>query len=153
MNLPLGKRPVRPIGKARGFVEGCLGEFGDEGLVTRGITEAVNHRRDLRVEQRCRNRAGQIEEYFHVLACGVKHLEDILVCHQRKQRRQVDPWCERVDRRRFLGAGYLDEAEDRPIGALGGRNHPGLPRATVRGRCPSLAGTPYHVHRYGARLE
>src|SRR5439155_2364550 len=35
-----------------------------------------------------------------------------------QQRRQVDPFGQRVDRHRFLRAGHLHDAEDRPIGAL-----------------------------------
>ncbi len=48
----------------------------------------------------------------------MEHLEDAPFCHQLEQRRQVDPRRQRIDRYRFLGTGYLDEAENRPIGAL-----------------------------------
>ena len=48
----------------------------------------------------------------------MKDLRDRGVGHQGVQRSQVDVRGERVDRRRLLGTGNLNQAQDRPIGAL-----------------------------------
>jgi len=70
----------------------------------------------LRVEERGRHRAGQIEEYLDILARCVEHLQCARIRRQSEERREVDPRGERIDRRRFLRARHLHEAQDRPIG-------------------------------------
>ncbi len=95
-----------------------LGELGDKRLVARGIAEPANHCGDLRVKERLRDGAGEIEEDLDVLARGVEHLEDALIRHQSEQRRQIDPRSEHVDGRGTFGTGHLHKAQDRPIGAL-----------------------------------
>ena len=76
------------------------------------------HRRDLRVEQRLGHLAGQIVDDLEVLAAGVEDLQRVMVVDQQvEERREVDVRL-RIDRRRFLGARNLDEAEVRPIGIL-----------------------------------
>ena len=59
-----------------------------------------------------------MEEDFHVLAAGMKHFQHILVRHQVIQGLQVNIRCQRIDGRRFVGAGDLDQAEPRPVCAV-----------------------------------
>src|SRR5260370_27765930 len=87
-------------------------------LIARRVPEPANQGGNWRVEQRLRDRAGQVEEYLDVLARGMEHLEYALIRHQTEQRRQIDPGSKRVDRHRFLGTGHLDQAEDGPISSL-----------------------------------
>ena len=75
---------------------------------------AADHRRDLGVEQRRRQDAGELPEDLEVLPGGVEHLDHVLVGHQLQQRLEVEPLGERVDRQRLVVGGELDDAEDRP---------------------------------------
>ena len=118
IDLPLGERPVRPIGKARGLVEGRAGEALDQGFVADRVAKAAHHRRDLRVEGRVWHLARQLEEDFEILTRGVEHFEDLRVGHQRQERLQIHALGQGVDRDRLPGAGHLHDAEDRPKGAL-----------------------------------
>ena len=117
-DLPLGERPMRPVGKSRGFVERGAGELGDQGLIARRIAEAADHAGNLGIEERYRHRAGQVEKYLDILARRVEYLERSRIRHQGEKRREVDSRRERIDCRRFLGTRHLHEAEDRPIRPL-----------------------------------
>ena len=78
------------------------------------LAVAANHRRNLRVEQRRRQDAGELPKDLEVLPGGVEHLDHVLVGHQLQQRLEVEPLGEGVDRHRFVVRGELDDAKDRP---------------------------------------
>ena len=118
LQLPIGQRPLRPIGEARALVDAGIGELARQGLVAHRIAEAADHRSDLGVEQRRRHLAGEMEEDFDVLARGVEDLGDIGIRHQLEQRRQIDARRQRIDGHGFLGPGDLHQAELRPIGLV-----------------------------------
>jgi len=139
--LPLGQRPLRPIGKARGFVDRGAGEAAGQRLIARRIAEAADHCRDLGVEERRRHRPGKIVEDFDVLAGGVEDLEHAWIGHQLEERRELHPRRQRIDRHRLLRPAELDEAELRPIGLVahelgvhGDEGRPGL-AAAESGKC------------------
>ncbi len=79
---------------------------------------AADHRRDLGVEQRRRQDAGELPENLEILPGGVEHLDHVLVGHQLQQRLEVEPRRQRVDRQRLVVGRDLDDAEDRPEGRL-----------------------------------
>ena len=118
IDLPLGQRPVRPVGKARGLVEAGAGEPLYEGLVADRIAKTAHHRGDLGVKDGVRHRARELEENLQILARRVKHLEGVGLRHQRQQWLQIDALGQGVDRDRLPGARHLHDAEDRPVGAL-----------------------------------
>ena len=83
------ERPPRPVGEARALVDPRLGELGDQGLVADLLAIAADHRRELGVEQRRRDLAGQMMEDLDVLARGMEHLEHRRIGQQREQRRKI----------------------------------------------------------------
>jgi hypothetical protein len=84
LDLPLGQRPVRPVGEPRGLVEAGAGEAFDQGLVADRIAKAAHHRGHLTVEDGMRHFARKLEEDFEILARRVEHLEDPRIRHQRQ---------------------------------------------------------------------
>ena len=82
----------------------------DELAVRHLIAVPAHHRRDLSVEQRRRQDAGELPEDFQVLAGGVEDLDDGLVGHQPEQRLQVEAFGEGVDGERLLVGGELNDA-------------------------------------------
>ena len=109
-DLTVGEGPTRPVGEPRGFVERGLGELADQRLIACRIAEAANHGGYLSVEERFRNRSGQVEKDLDILPRRVEHLESALIRHQIEERRQIDPGGERIDRRRIFGARNLHQA-------------------------------------------
>ena len=138
VDLSFGQGPMRPVGKARGFVQGRAGQPLDQCLVADRVAEAAHHRGHLGVEDGVRHIAGQMKEDLEILARRVEHLEGRRVGHQRQQRRQIDPFGQRVDRHRFLRAGHLHDAEDRPIGALA--HELGIDGSELRAFLPDAEG-------------
>jgi hypothetical protein len=114
VELLFRQRPPAPIRKARAFVEIDARRLLHEVHVADAVAIAADHRRDLGVEQRRRQHAGEFPEDLEVLPGGVEHLDDVIVGHQLQQRLEVEPWGEGVDRHRFVVGGELDDAQDRP---------------------------------------
>jgi hypothetical protein len=79
---------------------------------------AAHHRRHLGVEQRARHFVHAQVEDFEILARGVEDLEHLGIGHQFVERGQVDAFGQGVDRRRFVRASDLGQAELGPVGAL-----------------------------------
>ncbi len=116
--LLLRQGPARPIGKARGLVEGVAGDLLDEAHVAHGLAEAAHHGGNLGIEDRMRDEAGLNPDDLQVLARGVEHLDHALVGHQLVERRKVDRRRQRIDDGLLAWRGQLDDAEPRPEGLL-----------------------------------
>ena len=75
------------------------------------------HCGDLGVEQRVWHLACQVVDDLQILPTRVEDLQDILIGHEKVQQGlEVDAVRLRVDRRRFLTAGNLNQAEVGPVG-------------------------------------
>jgi hypothetical protein len=114
------------------------------------VAVAEHHGGDLRVHQRRRDEAGRVPADFDVLAGGVKNLQNLLVRHQAEERREIDPFCQRIDHDRLLGRGELRHAEDRVVGRLalelGIDRHEGVTREPFAGFSEFLGlGNRLHV--------
>ena len=119
IDLALVERAAAPVGEARALVEAVPEQALDQVRIADLLAMAERHRRDLRVEQRMRDLAGQIVDDLEVLAAGVEDLQHVLILHEQvEQGLQVDALGLGIDRRGFLGARDLDQAEIRPIGVL-----------------------------------
>ena len=118
VDLALVERAAAPVGEARALVEAVAEQALDQVRIADLLAVPERHRRDLRVEQRVGHLAGQIVDDLEVLAAGVEDLEHLLVLHEQvEQRLEVDIRLG-IDRRRFVGARDLDQAEVGPIGVL-----------------------------------
>ena len=117
-DLLFGQRPVRPVGEARGFVDLVAGNAVDELIIAHLVAVAADHGGDLGVEDRMRDGAGLVNEDLDVLPGGVEDFQHLLVGHQPIERRKVEPRRERINDRRLVRTGHLDQAELRPEGAL-----------------------------------
>ena len=100
------------------FVEGVAGDALHELVVGNRVAVAEHHGGDLGVEDRARDRLGHVPDDLDVLTRGVENLDNFLVGHERKKRRQVDVVGQRVDHHRLVRARHLRDAEQRVIGGL-----------------------------------
>ena len=144
VDLRLGQRPARPIGEPRRLVDRDMADRVCKLAIGHLLAIAANHRRDLGVEQRRRQDAGELPEDFEVLPGGVEHLDHVLVGHQLQQRLEVESGSERVDRHRFVVGGELDNAKNRPERRLA--QEFGVDRHERRAR-QALAGLSEFVRR------
>ena len=151
--LPIGQRPLRPVGKARRLVDVGTGELTRQPIVRRRFAEAAHHRRDLGIEQRGRDRAaGDVVEDFQILTRRVQNLEHARQVEKLDHRLERDALGQRIDGGAdAVGAGDLHQAELWPIGALAHEfgidaderlfGEPG----TQFGKCRGL-GNQFHVY-------
>ena len=158
LDLRLGQRTARPVGEPRRLVDRDMADRVRKLAVGDLLAIAADHRRDLGVEQRRRQDAGELPEDFEVLAGGVEHLDHVLVGHQLQQRLEVEPWGERVDRHRFVVGGELDDAKDRPERRLaqefGVDRHEWRARQTLAGLSEFVRGRDQgHRRRWLYRLS
>ena len=108
--------------KARGLVDLRPRDLACQRLVADLIAKAANHRRDLGVEERLRDHAGEGVEDLEILSRRMEHLHRAAVGEQLEERREVEIGAQRVDQHGALvtlaRAGELNQAELRVIGAL-----------------------------------
>ncbi len=116
--LRLGQWPARPVGETVRFVERVAGDALHQLVVGDGIAIAEHHGGDLGVEDRMRNEFCAVPDDFDVLPRGMKHLHDLLVGHQRVERREIDAGRQRVDDDGLVGRGHLRHAQQRVVGGL-----------------------------------
>ena len=119
IDLALVERAPAPVGEPSALVEAVAEQQFDQVRVTDLLAVPERHRCDLGVEQRVGDLAGQIVDDLQVLPAGVEDLEDVLILHEQvEQRFQVDVGGLGVDRRGFVDARDLDQAQVGPIGIL-----------------------------------
>ena len=112
IDLALIKRTPRPVGKARALVELDSYPEVDQVRIADLFALAQRHSRNLGIEHWMRGFAGQVEENFNILSARVENLQHILIiAEQFEHRGHIEPFCLRVDGRRFIGIGQLDEAK------------------------------------------
>ena len=108
VDLALVERAAAPVGEARALVEAVAEHAFDQVRIADLLAIAQGHRRDLRVEQRVRDLAGQVVDDFQILPAGMEHLQHLVILDQQvEQRRQVDALGQRVDRGRFVAASAI----------------------------------------------
>ena len=118
-DLPLGQRAAAPIGKARALVDRQAHPGFDQIGIADLFRLADRHHRDLRVENRVRGLAGQVDDDFHVLPAGVEDLQHVFIlAHQIEQGFQINPRRHRINRGGFFGIGDLHQAQFGPIGVF-----------------------------------
>ena len=95
-----------------------MGELAGQRFIRRGLAEARNHRRDLRVEQRIGDQPALMIENLDVLPRRVQHLHDLGRLHQLEERRQIDVLGQGIDDGFDAGRGHLQKAQLRPVGLV-----------------------------------
>ena len=90
MSCAVAQRPARPVGEAVRLVERVAGDALHELVVGDRIAVAEHHGGDLGIDDRVGDQAGLVPADFDVLARGVEDLDDLLVRHQREERREID---------------------------------------------------------------
>ena len=118
IDLAFVERPPAPVSEPGALVEAVTEHRFDEVGIADLLAVTERHRRDLRVEQRRRDLAGQIVDDFQVLAAGVEDLEHVVILHQQVEQRPHVEVGLGVDRRRLFRACDLDQAQLGPIGVL-----------------------------------
>ena len=119
VDLAFVERPARPIREARALIEALAEHVLDEVRITDLLAEPERHGRDLRIEQRMRGAARQVEDDFEILAARMKDLQYVLVVDQQvEERREIQTICLGIDGRGFFRIGDLHQAQVRPIGIL-----------------------------------
>lgn len=88
-DLGVRQRPLQPVGA--GFALGQLDRqhFLDQARIAHGEAQVQVTGRQLRVEQRLRQLAGQAQQHFQVLAAGMQDLDHAIVVEQLGQRLPV----------------------------------------------------------------
>ena len=103
IDLPLVERAAAPVGEARALVEAVPEQALDQVRIADLLAMPERHGRDLRVEQRVGDLAGEIVDDLEVLSAGVEDLENVLVVHEQvEQRLEIDALGLRVDRGGFV---------------------------------------------------
>ena len=117
-DLARAQRAPRPVGETRALVDVLFQNSAHQPVIADLVAMAQHHGRDLGIEKRQRQLSHFLEEDLEILIRRVKHLGDGFIGHEIPQRLQVDPRCQRVDRRRMGAVADLDQAQLRVVGLL-----------------------------------
>ena len=82
------------------------------------VTEAADHGRDLRVEDRMRHEIAKVVDNLDILARCMKDLDHLTIGHQLEEWLEVEALRQRIDENLRRRARHLDQAELRPEGGL-----------------------------------
>ena len=99
--LRIRQRPLRPVGKARGFVQPLARDGAHQLFVTDLFAKATDHGGDLGVKKRRWDHPGIDVKDFQILPRGVEHLDHIAVTKQLVKRIKAQPVTQRIDQNRI----------------------------------------------------
>ena len=100
------------------FVDHAAGQPCDQRFIADLIAKPRHHGGDLRVKQRARRVAKELDEDFDILTRRVKHLHHGRVAQQRTERGEIKPLRQCVHHKHLAVGGELHHAELGPIGPL-----------------------------------
>src|SRR3546814_10959573 len=111
VDLALVERTTAPVGKARAFIELKADPRLDEVRIADLFGLTQRHLAALRVEDRVRRLAGQVEDDFEILPARLKAFQHILIADEQvEQRLKVDARRPRIDRHGLVARGHRDTA-------------------------------------------